>query len=88
MQQWSPYDLFLLFFSLASVGTIVKNTNEYAAHQKAKRPSFRWSPVTVKDILAFVSLIIFMGMVDVPSIRDYWNNDNFFGQFFMGNSYI
>ena len=72
---------------MASIATIVKNTNEYAACLKAKRSSFRWLPVTARDILAFVTLI-FTGMVEVPSISYYWNNDDFFGQAFMNDSYM
>ena len=36
-QTWSPFDLFSLFFSMALIATIVKNTNDFAAHLKLKR---------------------------------------------------
>ena len=62
------------------------NTNSYAEHLKTKLKSFSWFPVTVKEHLAFFSIIFFVGMVDVPVLKDCWNNDNYFGQEFIRNS--
>ena len=85
-QKWSPADLFLLFFSMRSIGIIVANTNAYAKHLGTKLKSLKWFPLTATEFLAFLSIIFFMGMVEVPVMRDYWNNDNFFGQDFIRNS--
>ena len=74
-QKWSPGDLFLLFFPLKTISVIVKNTNSYAEQLKTKLKSFKWFPLTAKEFLAFLSLIFFMGMVEVPVIRDNWNQD-------------
>ena len=68
--------------------TMAKNSKEYAARIKARHTSFRLLPITVNDLLAFIAMIIFMGMVTVPAMNDYWNDDNFFGQDFMRNSFM
>ena len=87
-QEWKPTDFFKLFFSEDSVKTIIKNTEEYAATLKAKRPYLRWYPLTVKEFYAFLGIIIFMGLVDVPTVSEYWDSDGFFGQEFVRNSGI
>jgi hypothetical protein len=58
------------FFSVDSVKEIVKNTEEYAATVRAKRQYMRWFHLTVKELYAFLGIIIFMGLVDVPTIPE------------------
>ena len=82
----SAFNLFSLFLSQATIQTIVQNTNEYAAQIAAKWKSFKWVPLTSHDFLSFISLIIFMGLVDLPALSDYWSSDGFFGQNFIKNS--
>ena len=71
---------------MKSIETILLNTNAYAEMLKTKRKSFRWFPLTAKKFLAFVAIIFFMGMVEVPELRDYQNSDGFFGQEFVRTS--
>ena len=85
-QKWSLGDLFLLFFPLKTIFVIVENTISCAEQLKTKLKSFKWFPLTAKEFLAFLSVIFFMGMVEVPVIRDNWNQDNFFGHDFGRNS--
>lgn len=85
---WKPVDVFKLFFSLEIMKQIVKNTEEYAATVRAKRKSLRWLTLTVKELYAVIGIIIFMGLIDVPTIPEYWNSDGFYGQEFVKNSGI
>ena len=62
-QKWSPADPFLLFLPLKTISVIVENANSYAEQLKKKLKSFKWFSLTVKEFLAFLSLIFFMGMV-------------------------
>ena len=39
--------------------------------------------LTSKEFLAFLGILIFMGLVEVPTLTDYWNDDGFFGQDFV-----
>ena len=75
--------MFSLFVSQASINTIVENTNKFANKLKTDKSYFRWFQLTSKEFLAFLGIIIFMGLVDVPSLAEYWNNDGFFGQDFI-----
>ena len=35
-------------------------------------------PVTIDELMAFIELVIAMGVVCLPSYRDYWSTDPFF----------
>ena len=82
-QNWSPFDLFSLFFSQNSIDFIVKNTNKFGNKLKSDKSYFRWFQLTSKEFLAFFGIVIFMGLVEVPSLVEYWNDDGFFGQDFV-----
>lgn len=82
-QNWSPFALFSLFVSPNSIDVIVENTNTFANNLKSHKGYFRWFQLTSKEFLAFISIIIFMGLVEIPSLIEYWNDDGFFGQDFV-----
>ena len=82
-QNWSPFDLFSLFFSRNSIDVIVNNTNKFGNKLKSDKSYFRWFQLTSKEFLAFLGIVIFMGLVEVPSLPEYWNDDGFFGQDFV-----
>lgn len=83
---WNPFDIFKLFFSQETTQTIVNNTEEYAAKLKAKRPYMRWNPLTVNELYSFIGIIIFMGLISVPTLTEYWKTGSYFGQDFVRNS--
>ena len=85
-QNWTPFSLFSLFFSQSSIDVIVANTNKYANKIKADKSYFRWFRLSAKEFLAFIGIIIFMGLVEVPTLTEYWNDDGFFGQDFVPSS--
>ena len=62
------------------------NTNSYGEHLKSKLKSFKRFPVTVKELSPFFSIMFLMGMVDMPVLKDCWNNDSYFGQEFIRSS--
>ena len=82
-QNWSPFYLFPLFFSQNSIDVTVKNTNKFGNKLKSDKSYFRWFQLTLKEFLAFLGIVIFMGLVEVPSLVEYWNDDGFFGQEFV-----
>lgn len=47
-QNWTPFDLFSLFFSEISITSIVSNTNKYADKYKSNRSNFHWFQLTTK----------------------------------------
>ncbi|GES95040.1 piggyBac transposable element-derived protein 4-like [Rhizophagus clarus] len=73
----SPYLIFSLFFSLAQIEIIVKNTNKYA-YVKDAGEGRQWKELTIKEFRIWLAILIYAGVFKLPSIRDYWNRDNKF----------
>ena len=75
----TPVQYFFLFFTQRIWEFLVEETNRYAAHKIAqKTPSRRsllstWKPVTLAEMKAFVGVILNMGIIQLPDIKDYWS---------------
>ncbi|XP_049445727.1 piggyBac transposable element-derived protein 4-like isoform X1 [Epinephelus fuscoguttatus] len=68
---YTALQLFQLFFTDTVIKTITQNTNDYGSTHHST-PSNPWINITVKDMLAFMSLIIYMGIVKCTAFTDYW----------------
>ena len=83
----SPEALFTLFFTNSVINRIVQCTNVNAESVRAdpvtsRAPNIRfhdsynqlsWKPVTSSEILAYLGILIYMGINPAPHINDYWN---------------
>jgi hypothetical protein len=83
----SPENLFSLFFTDSVLDRIVRCTNLNAEKvrvdpvaTRAKNIRFHdslnqlpWKPVTSSEILAYLGILIYMGIHVEPHINDYWN---------------
>ena len=67
----SPLEYFNRFFSPQLIKHITYQTNLYAA-QKDVATTFS---TTDDEILAFISILLYMGIVECPSLDDYWAMD-------------
>src|SRR5437764_1875618 len=82
-----PEDLFSLFFTDLVLDRIVRCTNINAERVRADPVATRaknirfhdslnqlpWKPVTSSEILAYLGILIYMGIHVEPHIDDYWN---------------
>ncbi len=57
--------------------TIIKNTNDYGSTHYSK-PSNPWIDVTLQDMFSFIAMVIYMGLVKLPAITDYWRGGNLY----------
>jgi len=85
----SPEALFTLFFTTSVIDRIVRCTNVNAEKiradpvaSRAKNIRFHdsynqrpWKPVTSSEILAYLGILIYMGIHVEPFINNYWNID-------------
>jgi len=85
----SPEALFTLFFTDSVINRIVQCTNINAEKVRADPATSRaqnirfhdsynqrpWKPVTSSEILAYLGIIIYMGVHIEPHINNYWNTD-------------
>ena len=79
-----PYEFFKLFFDCVYLSQIVKNSNEYL-HLKKKKANneensraIRCGEITIEKIEKYLTWEILMGIITMPSSKDYWINDNIF----------
>ncbi len=80
----TPEDIFNSLFPAQAVQLIVNETNRYAEQYfasiggKKNLPPFskakNWKDVTEEDIRAFIGLLLYMGLVRLPSYSMYWSN--------------
>ncbi|KAL4143907.1 hypothetical protein QTP88_006161 [Uroleucon formosanum] len=74
-----PIDFFKLFLTDEIIQLMVietnRNTQQLLSSQRISRRSrfSSWEPVTKDDIEHFLGLLLWMGLVKMPSLSDYWN---------------
>lgn len=85
----SPIDFFSLLVTDDVLNKIVLRTNAYAinkislANEASKAARIRdWVATNLTEIKKFFALIIYMGIVRLPKIADYWSTDKIMGQHF------
>lgn len=76
----SALDIFKLFFTSEIIDLIVVETNRNAEqfllkNRLTKSSRFaKWVPTNENEIQQFFGLIIWMGLVQMPAIKDYWSH--------------
>ena len=63
-----PYEFFLQMLTIEMLEDIVYQTNLYA-RQKDVSTAFSFD---IQDLMVFVGIILYMGVVHMPSLDDYW----------------
>uniref|UniRef100_A0A8C6WQU9 PiggyBac transposable element-derived protein domain-containing protein n=1 Tax=Neogobius melanostomus TaxID=47308 RepID=A0A8C6WQU9_9GOBI len=66
----SPLDFFRLFFTDSVIKTVLKNTNAYGTQNIFPRDG--WKAFSFEDMFSFLSIVIFMGLLKLPQVVDYW----------------
>lgn len=74
---YTPLELFQLFFSTTVINTLVKNSNAYGK-RKYHSQQERWRPVTRADMYSFLSLVLYMGIVPLKTLKDFWRGSKLF----------
>ena len=80
-----PHLMFQLFFSDEIFETICTNTNLYAADKKAKKVTEagkglgrKWVDTSVEEIKCWLGIVIYMGVINLLAVRDFWRHDSLF----------
>lgn len=64
-------DYLLLYLTPNILDSFITSTNLYAEERKTPN----WKPLNVKTLIYFIILIIFMGIVKLPSRENYWQKE-------------
>ncbi|KAJ8381204.1 hypothetical protein SKAU_G00019820 [Synaphobranchus kaupii] len=68
-QDYSPLDLFRLFFSTDVLKLLCDNTNGNAARKHAQGLHTPWSDVDAEDMLKYLSIVLYLGLAPRPRHR-------------------
>ncbi|XP_035808775.2 piggyBac transposable element-derived protein 4-like [Amphiprion ocellaris] len=74
---YTPLELFQLFFSTTVIDTLVKNTNAYG-EKKSQEQKERHVPVTAADMYSFICIVLYMGIAPLKTLRDFWRGSRLF----------
>lgn len=74
---YTPLELFQLFFSTTVIDTLVKNTNSYGK-KKCQGKKESWVPVTAADMYSFICLVLYMGIVPLKTLKEFWRGSKLF----------
>jgi len=70
-----PINLFLLFFPMNILDTIVINTNLYALTKCDGVTVRSLQKMDRKELIVWIALVIYQGLFKLPSLNQYWNED-------------
>ena len=77
IQASTDMDQFNLFLPLLLAQTWVDETNIYAAElRKRKLSNMKWVNVSLEEHLAYIGMLIAMGLVNLPSGLDYFTTES------------
>ncbi|XP_067351692.1 piggyBac transposable element-derived protein 4-like [Channa argus] len=74
---YKPLELFQLFFSTTVIDTLVKNTNAYGK-KKCESQKESWVHATAADMYSFICLVLYMGIVPLKTLKEFWRGSKLF----------
>lgn len=81
MADCSPYEFYKLFFDNDVLDFLIEETNRYASQLLVNRSvkTFsrikKWYPVDRTEMNNFLGIVMWMGLVQMPSLSDYWKKN-------------
>ncbi|XP_035262865.1 nascent polypeptide-associated complex subunit alpha, muscle-specific form-like [Anguilla anguilla] len=81
---YTPLELFQLFFSKDTVKILCQNTNKNMERKRLQgfRTAHIFKEVTPGDMSNYISMVIYLGLVRPSSFRDLWRTDKLHSHYF------
>lgn len=73
-----PGEIFSHFFDDELLQVLVGETNKKALSNTANGKKFRWKPVTKEELRKFIGVLLYMSVLNLPKLRDYWRKGSIF----------
>lgn len=77
-----PHEFYLLFLDNEVLNFLVQETNRYAEQCKVRNKNKytvnKWYNTDPQEMKVFLGIVMYMGLVQMPSIRHYWKKDAYF----------
>ncbi|KAH3797952.1 piggyBac transposable element-derived protein 4-like [Dreissena polymorpha] len=70
-----------MFFPMMLVELLVEQTNLFARQKMEIKHDKSWRPVSVKEMMAWLGIRIYMSIVQLPQMAMYWSTDILYGNF-------
>ncbi|XP_030591067.1 piggyBac transposable element-derived protein 4-like [Archocentrus centrarchus] len=74
----SPGEIFSHFFDSAVLKLLCDNTNKSAALGKEDGKKFNWTKINPEEMKKFIGLLIFMSVLRLPKMSDFWRRETIF----------
>ncbi|XP_016116887.1 piggyBac transposable element-derived protein 4-like [Sinocyclocheilus grahami] len=76
--KWSPLDIFSQYFDEEVVNILCANTNKNAVRNLERGRKFTWADVYPEEMKKYIGLLLYMGVMDLPKVRDFWRKKTLF----------
>ncbi|XP_035391616.1 piggyBac transposable element-derived protein 4-like isoform X1 [Electrophorus electricus] len=73
--EYSPLEIFQLFFHKEVIRTLCRNTNKYAAQRTAAGMKGQWTDIDANEMFKYLSITVYLGLVRPSCIQDLWRRD-------------
>uniref|UniRef100_A0A672LU74 PiggyBac transposable element-derived protein domain-containing protein n=1 Tax=Sinocyclocheilus grahami TaxID=75366 RepID=A0A672LU74_SINGR len=74
----SPLDIFSQYFDEEVINILCANTNKNAVRNLERGRKFTWADVYPEEMKKYIGLLLYMGVMDLPKVRDFWRKKTLF----------
>ncbi|XP_033847302.1 piggyBac transposable element-derived protein 4-like [Periophthalmus magnuspinnatus] len=74
----TPLDIFSRFFDAEVWRLLCSNTNKSAARHQERGRKYHWTDVTPEELKKFIGLLLYMGVMNLPKMTDFWRKQTIF----------
>ncbi len=73
-----PLDIFSQYFDEEFINILCANTNKNAVRNLERGRKFTWADVYPEEMKKYIGLLLYMGVMDLPKVRDFWRKKTCF----------